>query len=298
MTSLLLAIVGAYGVHLIYTALVFRWSGVAPGPSTARRPRLAPRSREWLVQAGLADARPAELVAAIGVLAAVGAAIGWAVFGGVLPPLATAVAVGTAPLLAARARREQRRALARDAWPRLIEEIRIMTSTLGRSIPQALFDVGRRAPEELRPAFEVARREWLLSTDFERTLDVLRSRLADATADTVCETLLVAHEIGGNDVDRCLSALIDDRVMDLQGRKDAASRQAGARFARSFTLVVPLGMALIGMSIGEGRSAYATPTGQALVLVAIALMALCWLWAGRIMRLPDDQRVFMGIAET
>jgi tight adherence protein B len=296
--SLLLAIVGAYGVHLVYTAVVFRWSGVAPGPSISRRRRLGPQLREWMVQAGLADTRPVELIAVVTTLVVIGAVIGWAVFGGFLPPLAMGIAVGTGPVLAARARRERRRALARDAWPRLIEEIRIMTTTLGRSIPQALFDVGRRSPEEMRPAFEVARREWLLSTDFERTLDVLRSRLADATADTVCETLLVAHEIGGNDVVRCLSALIDDRVMDLQGRKDAASRQAGARFARSFTLVVPLGMAMIGMSIGEGRSAYGSSTGQVLVLVAIALMALCWLWAGRIMRLPDDQRVFIGTAES
>src|SRR5439155_18503755 len=103
---------------------------------------------------------------------------------------------------------------ARESWPRLLEELRINTTTLGRSIPQALFEVGRRAPQEMQPAFEVARREWLLTTDFERTLDLLRSRLADATADTVCETLLVAHQIGGNDVDRCLTAPIADRTMD------------------------------------------------------------------------------------
>jgi tight adherence protein B len=294
-TSLVLAVVGAYGVHLVYTSAVFRWRGVRPGPARDRHRRRSRRIDDWLVQAGLTETRPGELLAVIAVMAIVGGALGWAVFGGALPPVACGVAAGSAPVLAARARRERRRAQARDAWPRLIEEIRIMTTTLGRSIPQALFDVGRRAPEEMQPAFEVARREWLLSTDFERTLDVLRARLADATADTVCETLLVAQEIGGNDVDRCLAALIDDRVMDLQGRKDAASRQAGARFARSFTLIVPLGMALIGMSIGEGRRSYATSTGQVLVLVAIVLMALCWLWAGRIMRLPDDQRVFVGL---
>ena len=295
MTGLVLALVGAYGVHLLYTAVVFRWRGVQPGPRLRRTARRAPVARDWLVQAGLGEVRPAELLAVMGVLLVFGAALGWTLFGGRLPPLAMGLAVGSVPVLAARNRRDRRRAQAREAWPRLLEEIRIKTSTLGRSIPQALFEVGRRAPEEMRPAFELARREWLLSTDFERTLDVLRGMLADATADTVCETLLVAHQIGGNDVDRCLQALIDDRVMDLQGRKDALARQAGARFARSFTLVVPLGMALIGMSIGEGRDAYDTPTGEALVLVAIGLMALCWVWAGRILRLPDEQRVFVGV---
>ncbi|MCU1378669.1 MAG: hypothetical protein JWN29_1652 [Acidimicrobiales bacterium] len=295
MTGLLLALAGAYGVHLLYTSFAFRWTGVQPGPAVRRRWRASSQAHDWLVQAGLSDVRPAELAGVVGVLVVFGAALGWSLFGGVLPPLAIGGAVGSVPVLAARARRDRRRALAREAWPRQIEEIRIKTTTLGRSIPQALFEVGRGAPEEMRDAFELARREWLLSTDFDRTLDVLRGRLADTTADTVCETLLVAHQIGGNDVDRCLSALIDDRIMDQQGRKDARSRQAGARFARSFTLVVPLFMALIGMSIGTGRSAYDSPTGQVLVLVAIGLMGLCWLWAGRIMRLPEEQRVFVGV---
>jgi tight adherence protein B len=252
------------------------------------------RWTDWIVQAGLDESRPAELFAVEGVLLLVGGGTTWALFGGIVPPIAGAGGAALAPLAAARRRRERRRADAREAWPRLIEEMRIRTTTLGRSIPQALFDVGERAPEDLRPAFEAARREWLLSTDFDRTIAVLTARLADATADAVCETLLVAHQIGGNDVDRCLSALIDDRILDLQGRKDADARQAGARFARWFTLVVPVGMAMIGLSIGDGRASYATPTGQALVAVGLGLMLLCWVWAGQILRLPSEQRVFSG----
>jgi tight adherence protein B len=293
MTGLLLALVAAYGVHLLYTSLAMGWRGVGPGPAMAPSGRPA-RWRDWLVQSGLDETRPVELLAVEAALMIVGAGVAWALFGGIVPPLGGALGTALAPVAAARRRRDRRRTQAREAWPRLIEEIRIRTTTLGRSIPQALFDVGERAPDDLRPAFEAARREWLLSTDFERTVQVLTTRLADATADAVCETLLVAHQIGGNDVDRCLSALIDDRVLDLQGRKDADARQAGARFARWFTLVVPLGMAAIGVSIGEGRAAYATPAGQALVAAGLGLMALCWIWASHILRLPSEQRVFAG----
>ena len=91
----------------------------------------------------------------------------------------------------------------------------------------------------MRPAFGAAQREWLLSTDFTRTIRVLKSGLADPTADAACETLLVAHEVGGTDLDRRLEALIDDRIQDTQGRKDARAQQAGARFARRFVLIVP-----------------------------------------------------------
>src|SRR3954452_16497639 len=262
MTGLVLALVAAYGVHLVYTSLAMHWRGLRPGPVVERRAR-STRWDDWLVQSGLDTTRPVEIIAVEAVLVIVGGGVAWALFGGIVPPLAGAAGVGLAPIAAARRRRDRRRTEAREAWPRLIEEIRIRTTTLGRSIPQALFEVGERAPDDLRPAFEAARREWLLSTDFERTISVLTGRLADATADAVCETLLVAHQIGGNDVDRCLSALIDDRILDLQGRKDAMARQAGARFSRWFTLAVPLGMAMIGLSIGNGRASYATPVGQA-----------------------------------
>ena len=51
-------------------------------------------------------------------------------------------------------------------------------------------------------------------------------------------------------------------------------------------------MATAGVSVGEGREAYGTPGGQAAVLVAIAMIIGCWMWAGAIMRLPEEERVF------
>ena len=244
------------------------------------------------MQAGLAGVDVRQFALVTTALAAGGALVGLALFGGPLPALVLGGCLAAVPAASYRVRRVQRRAAAQESWPRIIEEIRILTSSLGRSVPQALFEAGRAAPESLRPAFEAARREWLLSTDFARTVRVLKAGLADPTADAACETLLVAHEVGGADLDRRLEALIEDRVLDVQGRKDARSRQAGVRFARRFTLLVPLGMALVGMSIGNGREAYATPFGQVMVVVGIAAVIGCWLWAGRLLALPAEQRVF------
>ncbi len=289
MTALLLALVAAAGVHLFYTSIVLGARGISlPGPNPERQRR----RRDWLVQAGLADVPIRELAAVIAALGIAGGLASYAVFGGPLPALAAGLFAASFPLASYRLRRRARRAAAMDAWPRLLEELRILTSSLGRSIPQALFEVGRRSPEELQPAFAAAQREWLLSTDFGRTLRVLKAGLADPTADAVCETLLVAHEVGGTDLDRRLEALIEDRVQDTQGRKDARAKQAGARFARRFVLIVPAGMALAGMSVGTGRAAYQTASGQLLVVLAIVLVVGCWWWAGRIMALPEEQRVF------
>jgi len=291
-TGLLLALCAATGAFYLYTACAFGWRGLGLGPAPARAVSRRPRPADWLIQAGLNEVDPGQFAAVTAALVVVGALVGLAMFGGPLPALALGLCLGATPLASYRVRRAQRRSAAQEAWPRLIEEIRILTSSLGRSVPQALFEAGQHAPDSLRPAFVAAQREWLLSTDFERTVRVLKAGLADPTADAACETLLVAHEVGGADLDRRLEALIDDRVIDTQGRKDARSKQAGVRFARRFVLLVPLGMALVGMSIGNGRAAYATPWGQAMVVVGIAAVVLCWVWAGRLLVLPEEERVF------
>lgn len=299
MTGVLLATCAATGTYLLYTALV----RVRPQPEARRRrqrpaidvlrPELAQLVREAWSRAGLAEVRVRDVVGMGAVTGVVGGSLAMVVFAAPLPALVLGVCLAVWPLAALRARRAEVRSAAQDAWPRLIDEMRILISSAGRSVPQAMFEAGQRAPEGLRPAFEAAHREWLLSTDFERTIAVLKARLADPTADAACETLLVAHEIGGTDLHRRLGALVEDRILDVQGRKDARSRQAGVRFARSFVLLVPCGMAFFGMTIGAGREAYGTSWGQILVAFGLAVIMACWIWASRLLRLPEEQRVFI-----
>lgn len=292
MTALAISLLAAYGVHLLWSGVALGWSGFGPGQRHGRSQRTGNELRAWLIQAGLDGVAPREFLAVTLTLAGVTGALAFAVFGAVAPASAAALFAGAFPAALYRNRRRVRRARAQEAWPRMIEEIRILTGAVGRSIPQALFEAGRRAPAELQGAFDAAHREWMITTDFERTITVLKARLADPTADSACETLLVAHQVGGADLDHRLEALAEDRIADLQGRKDARAQQAGVRFARRFVLIVPLGMALAGMSVGNGRSAYQEPQGQLLVVAAMVMIAVCWVWAGRIMAIPDEERVF------
>jgi tight adherence protein B len=291
-TALVAAVLAGSGVHLL-------WTSLAMGHRRLRRPMRAtdgsrPRTSvtDWLVQAGLDDLRPREFLAATVAIGLLTAVITYGLFASPLPSVVMGVFGASAPAGVLRRRRKLTRERAQEAWPRIIEEIRILTGSVGRSIPQALFEAGRRAPVELRPAFDAAHREWLITTDFARTVAVLKGRLADPTADAACETLLVAHEVGGADLDRRLEALAEDRIHDVQGRRDARAQQAGVRFARKFVLIVPFGMALAGMSVGNGQSAYREPMAQVIVGVAILLVVACWVWAGRIMHIPEEERVF------
>lgn len=295
MTSIAVAALGTFGVYLLYTAAAFRWTGLGWGPAASTAPPgdgIKQRRDRWMAQAGLSHVSPTEFFGVSVLLTAMGTACGYAVFASPIAAVICGGFAGFAPAASYRNRRQRALAAAHDAWPTMIEEIRVLTGAAGRSIPTALFEVGRHSPEELRGAFDAAEREWLMSTDFERTIGVLESMLGDPTADATCETLLVAHEIGGTNLDRRLAELAEDRRADAFARKDARSRQAGVRFARRFVLLVPLGMAAAGLSLGDGRDAYREPWGQALVAIGIMLVALCWGWSAQMLKLPEEQRVF------
>jgi tight adherence protein B len=244
-----------------------------------------------LRQAGLEGVSVPQFAGAVAGAGLLATAVAGAVLGPGLPALALGALAASAPVAAWRSRRSAARAAARDHWPRLIEELRILTGPMGRPIPQALIEAGLRGPDELRPAFLAAQREWALSTDFERTVAALKDRLADPTADATCETLLVINEVGG-DLDRRLHALAEDRRQDLQDRRESDARHAGARVARWFVILVPAGMALAGLNVGEGAAAFRAGPAQLVVVTALTMVVVCWWWAGRIMRLPAEDRVF------
>ena len=285
------AVLASAGAYLILTA----FGRPAQGRSSTgeSKPDQVRRSvRTWMVQAGLSEVSAGTFIAALAAAGMAGALGGYLIFDSVAASAAAGILAGAFPLASYRRRRQESLDAARDAWPSILEEIRMRAGSLGQSVPQALFEAGRRAPAQWREAFAVAERDWQLTTDFGATTATLKAALVDSTADAVCETLLVAHELGGSDLDGRIADLVEDRLADLQARKEAAAKQAGVRFARRFVLLVPLGMALVGLSIGSGRSAYSSSGGQVAVIVGLLALAGCWVWSGRLLRVGRSPRVF------
>lgn len=284
MSSLVLAALAGLGTAALWWPPSERTR--RSGPATWSRRIRSALDRVGLPGVGVVGFARTTAAAAIGAALLTTLALGWS-------PLSLLAAGAAAILPGAYWRNRHRAALAtaRTHWPRLVEELRIQVGPMGRSIPQALLDVGERAPEALRPAFRAAQREWNLRTDIEGMLHVLAEHLADPTADATCETLLVIHQVGG-DPDPRLADLAAARRQDLLHRRESDARQAGARLARWFVIAVPVGMGIAGANVGDGLAAYRTPTAQVLVGAAVALVVVCWTWAGHLMRLPAEPRVF------
>jgi len=287
-TRLLLAMTAALGAALlVWTPHLRLRDDARPGSAPSGRHGRSGRGRDRNGDAPV----PLLIVASLAV-GGTGAVAGLVLLGGPVAALLGTGAGAVLPVAQLRFARAARRALVAEAWPGVVEHLRVETQTLGRSIPLAVADLATVAPAGLRPTFEAARRTWRLTGDLGATLDVLRDGFADPGVDMTCEVLLLAHELGGSSLDRRLRDLAEDRRTELAQRREARSRQAGVRLARNLVLVVPVGMAAAGSMIGNGRSAYATPGGQLVIGVAALLIAVCWFWSSRYLRLPAPPRLF------
>lgn len=289
MNTAVLAGLAALGVALVLADL---WRSPGSGPAwKGWAHRAGAEMQGWMRRSGLEDTSPRQFVTISFVVGAGVSTVAGILLGPGVPALAIGIAAALVPTALWRRQHMAAVEAAAESWPGIIEEVRVRVGSIGRPIPQALVESGLAAPPEVRPAFVAAQREWALTTDFERTVAVLKDALRDPTADAVCETLLVIQEVGG-DVDARLAALAEDRRTALRDTAEAEARQAGARLARWFVILVPLGMAFAGFNLGDGGNAYRSAGGQAATAVAIALIAACWVWAGRIMHLPVERRVF------
>src|SRR5690606_21357103 len=128
-------------------------------------------------QAGLAGVPVRRLAGVVAVTGVAAASVAALVFGAAVPAAVVGLFAATLPVASWRHHRRARLAAAQEAWPRLIEEIRVLTGAGGRSVPQGLFEAAEHAPDELRPAFAEARRTWVLTTDLDRTIGVVKAQL-------------------------------------------------------------------------------------------------------------------------
>src|SRR3954453_6752620 len=95
---LVVTLAGMYGIWLLYTSAILGWRGVAPGPQLTRQRRLRWSPDEWLVQAGLEGIRPGEFSAVVVALFVLGAVTAFAMFGGILPALASGAFAASLPV--------------------------------------------------------------------------------------------------------------------------------------------------------------------------------------------------------
>ena len=284
---MLLSITFAVGVLL--TASPWLWPRRARADSDASRERRG--LRVLLAEAGVGDLPPALFVgiclAAAVVLGALGLLLSRLPVVGVL-----AATVGVlAPVLILRIRRSKRIEARRAMWPDVCDLL-VASVRSGMGLPDAVASLAESAPTALRPAFASFRRDIAASGHFDTSILALKRTLSDATADRIIETLRMARQVGGTELPSVLRALSSAVRSEVVVRGEVAARQSWIRGAAVIGVIAP--WAILGMLLTrpEGASAYNTPQGVVLIIVAAIVSVVAYRIMVRIGRLPEPKRWF------
>lgn len=285
-TGSLLGLLLGCGVFCIWWSA---WVPATAGP-TSRRPSLRDRLADELVQAGYPTMGPRTLVTASGAAFSMVLLTVYATTGVAPVALCFAAMAGYAPVALVRMRARRRRASLRELWPDAVDNIASAVRA-GLALPEALVQLGRRGPEELRPAFQAFAEDYRATGRFHESLDELKERLSDPVGDRLVESLRIAREVGGSDLGRLLRTLSTFLREDSRTRAELETRQGWTVNAARLAVSAPWIVLAMLCTRPESVRAYSGPTGAGVLLAGGLVSVVAYRLMIHIGRLPEDERV-------
>jgi tight adherence protein B len=276
-----MGLMGATGLLILIAALL------APARP---RPVRTPRAAALLVAAGYPRANPAALIAGSAGGALVTAILTLAITGLIVASAMAGLLAAVAPVLwlqrAARVRVER----LRRAWPDAVDAL-ASGIRAGLSLPEAVVSLASAGPADLRPVFSSAAAEYRATGSFDASLDHLGRDAQDGVADRVVVALRLGRDMGGTsigDVLRTLSMVLRE---DARIRAEIRGRQSWTVSAARLAVMAPW-LTLLLLSTRPGVvSAFATPAGAVVLVLAGALSATAYALMLRWGRLPELPRL-------
>jgi len=262
-----------------------------PEPSVApRKAGLAIRLSDELAQAGYDAVTPGSLLGAC-VMAFALIFLLFAATTQVIPiALCFATMAAYAPILLVRMRARRRRAVMRDLWPDVVDNIGSAVRA-GLALPEALSQLTIRGPEELRPAFAAFAEDYRATGKFQECLDRLKERLSDPVGDRLIESLRIAREVGGSDLGRLLRTLSAFLREDARTRAELETRQGWTINAARLAVAAPWIVLAMLSSRPDSLQAYSRPAGVLVLAIGGALSLVAYRLMVRVGRLPEEGRV-------
>jgi tight adherence protein B len=263
-------------------------------PRVPRRPRsrIGPlvRLSDQLAQAGFDTLTPRSLLTACAIAGSL-VFLFFAATTRVLPVACCfGLMAGHAPITLVRMRARKRRAVMRDLWPDVVDNIGSAVRA-GLALPEALSQLTVRGPEELRPAFAGFARDYRATGRFSECLDRLKERLSDPVADRLVESLRIAREVGGSDLGRLLRTLSTFLREDARTRAELETRQGWTVNAARLAVAAPWVVLAMLCTRPDSVQAYSRPTGVAVLAVGGALSIVAYRVMVHVGRLPEESRV-------
>jgi len=282
------------GVGLVLGIGLFciRWSFWPRQEPTSVPRKAGPASRlsDELAQAGY-DAVTLRTLLGACVMAFVVTFLLFAATAKVLPvAVCFALMAGYAPILLVRMRARRRRAVMRELWPDVVDNIGSAVRA-GLALPEALSQLTVRGPEELRPAFAAFAEDYRATGRFQECLNSLKEQLSDPVADRLIESLRIAREVGGSDLGRLLRTLSVFLREDARTRAELETRQSWTVNAARLAVAAPWIVLAMLSTRPDSLQAYSRPAGVFVLALGAGLTFVSYRLMVRVGRLPEEGRV-------
>lgn len=245
--------------------------------------------RGWLDECGLARIPIGAIALTLLVVALVVAGIVAFVLPiPVLAPLAGLAGIAI-PVAALDASRTRRRTVAESTWPDIIDAVR-MAIRSGVPLHDALATAESQVPRDWRASWNRAVVDLARGTSIHAALTALRAERAEPIADRVCETIIIAEEMGGTELPRVLEELARSVRDDVRLRREATARQSWVRHAARLGAIAPWAVVVMLGSRTENREAFASPAGTALLVGCAGATVVAYIVMTALGRLPESTR--------
>lgn len=195
-------------------------------------------------------------------------------------------------LIVARSRANRAQKRRREQWPEVIEHL-LSGIRAGMSLPEALMQLGVKGPAEFRTDFLWFARDFRASGRFEESLDTMKDRLADPTADRVFEALRIARTVGGSDLTGLLESLNQFLREDIRTRGELEARQSWTVGGARVAVAAPWLVLLMLTSQEQAAQAFSTGKGVSVIVVGALICVGAYIAMLKLGNLPQEKRVLI-----
>ncbi len=213
-------------------------------------------------------------------------------FVGIVP----ALAVAAIPAAYFGRRRARTLRMVQAAWPDALRDV-LASVAAGRSLLQAVHEVGDHGPEPLREPFaQISARARMMG--LAAALEAAKEELADPVSDRVLEVLLLADETGGAIVTVVLADLVSSITKDLEVADQVETDGLEMRINARAVVALPWAV-LVALTAGRGpfRDFYRSGAGVATIAIGLVLSLAGFLLVTRLGRTPPEPRVLAARAK-
>jgi tight adherence protein B len=212
-----------------------------------------------------------------------------------LPVLAAAGAAGAVALVrgGVAARMRSKQVLRQDAVLEAVRMLRQLIETGATSVHAAIAMLGERGPAPLRSEFRIIAGT---SVGRRQAWSAARQRIGEPLFDMLAAAVLIQSPGGGE-----LAPLFADLEASVSGaqevEREARALQVQARSAAAIIVSLPVVFLVVLSALRSPYlDAYHSLTGQAFLLLMLAVMACSYVWMRRLLLLPGLQRVRLSDA--